>query len=378
MVKGIEIDQCFANLMVYKYKIEKGLFGTQDVKVFLDSLAEARVKLNKSGRNQQDREFFEKQNIFRDLASEVFALKPIIARYFGCGEDQILLGNYDKNSKEFFTQPCPYRVVLGDVDFYRQDDDYFDEENDEDIDKPTYITKAVGELRYVLGYVNTEGSQLTSLEQLETIGGNLYVGEDLEDLGCLRFVGGDFECTERDEDLDFKYHLSKIGGDLNLFASDGVTSTGSIREVGGNVVLFDSGVTDLGCITQVGGILDIHRSKVTNLETLECAKGGILLDQSMVVKLNPEAKVGGCGICITHQGGYEHDALFGNEENIDKWVSDTALCADDDEDSQECGYVSFKGPFGKAQFIEYMASKQKALEQQSNEQTTRQEESMSK
>lgn len=101
------------------------------------------------------------------------------------------------------------------------------------------------------------GKHLLSLNELETIDGNLGISDsNIQDLGNLKTILGDFWISYNTVTPSLKSLglLEKVMGDVNLRYSN-VSSLGNLAEVGGRLSLRDTPISDLSKLRTVGGDL---------------------------------------------------------------------------------------------------------------------------
>jgi len=125
--------------------------------------------------------------------------------------------------------------------------------------------------KIIIGYADFNGSQVTDLRQLTTIGGDAnFQGSQVTDLGQLTTIGGD---------ADFEY--SKI------------TDLGQLTTIGGNAIFGGSKVTDLGQLTTIGGYADFNGSQIKDLGQLTTIGGNAYFRDSQIKDLGQLTTIGG-------------------------------------------------------------------------------------
>ena len=141
---------------------------------------------------------------------------------------------------------------------------------------------SLGNLKYVGDYLILKNTNMTTLNNLETVGSNLReYGSFLElsdtpirDFGKLRYVGGDITLWNNKTLTSFG-DLEEVGGFLSVNESN-IKSIGKLRKVGGSLDLNFTEIKTLGNLEEVGGNLFIARcQELDSFGKLKYVGGGI-------------------------------------------------------------------------------------------------------
>jgi len=112
--------------------------------------------------------------------------------------------------------------------------------------------------------LNLEETKITSLENLQSVGGYLDLSEcgELTSLGNLRSVGGYLDLLECKE-LTSLGSLQSVGDYLDLSECEELTSLGNLQSVGGDLYLEEAQITSLGNLKSVGGDLNLYGTPIS-------------------------------------------------------------------------------------------------------------------
>jgi len=99
----------------------------------------------------------------------------------------------------------------------------------------------LGSVEYIGGYADFQQSRVESLGKLRHVRQSIILGQNIKDLGELQYIGEDFYCN-----------LSKI------------TSLGNVEEIGGSFhVPKESVITDLGKLKKIKRDVYIDSDKIS-------------------------------------------------------------------------------------------------------------------
>ena len=127
---------------------------------------------------------------------------------------------------------------------------------------PTYVTYSLAR-RFIPGSVTIRDKQITSLGNIEEIGGDLaFIGSSIKNLGNLRKVNGSFWIAQFHPftNLETLGHLEIVGKDLYLKSSP-VRDLSNLQKVGGTLNLRNTQIESLGKLTYIGDCLYLPKSK---------------------------------------------------------------------------------------------------------------------
>jgi hypothetical protein len=165
-------------------------------------------------------------------------------------------------------------------------------------------------LRYIKGGLTLWDSAITSLRNVESVGGHVNLGEFVTDIGALRRVGGRFNAIEAP--VTQLAHLEEVEGDMNI-ARSCIQDIGPLRFVGGS---FDASGTqivslqqlgyvggdvdlsnavlleDLGKLISINGDLRLQHTQVPSLQNIKDIAGALILKNTQIVDLGAVASVG--------------------------------------------------------------------------------------
>jgi len=131
--------------------------------------------------------------------------------------------------------------------------------------------QSLGNLQSIGGYANFNGSPITSLGNLQSIGGNAYFkGSQVQSLGNLQSIGGN--ANFEDSQVQSLGNLQSIGGNA-YFNGSPITSLGNLQSIGGNANFEDSQVQSLGNLQSIGGYANFNDSQVQSLGNLQSIGG---------------------------------------------------------------------------------------------------------
>ena len=92
-------------------------------------------------------------------------------------------------------------------------------------------------------------------------------------LGTLRSVGGSVDLSK--SNITSLGELESVGGNLCLDGNDSIKSLGNLKHVGGNLFIFGLNITTLGNLEHVGGVINLGRTNLTSLGKLDQVGRGI-------------------------------------------------------------------------------------------------------
>ena len=212
--KQISEERWNKNLISYRKQIEDGTFKEEQIEDFLSD-----VFVNKSFF-----EPFDHKDNYDKLREVLPKLRPALAKYFKCSEDEIYIGDIYNPIKEELD--FPYVAVLG----------------------------------------NLNGRELKSADKLKFIGGNAdFSKSEFKSLNSLTTIGGDADFSKsRIEDLSY---LKIIGGNAD-FKSSSIKNLGSLLLIGGNADFRFSHINNLSSLKTIYGDADFYESTVDNLSSL--------------------------------------------------------------------------------------------------------------
>lgn len=190
-------------LIEYKKKIDSDRFTILDVPSFIEDYFNKDYKYN-----------IEENKSISELKERLEKIRPILAKYYKCKEDELYLGDFNHRSLKDYPGKVSYKIIFGDANFY---------------DSPMDID--IEEMQIIEGNANFECSRIKSLCNLKSIRGNIDCRcSNIESLGNLQYIGGDalFASTAQLESL---YNVKKIGGYLEIIDSQ-INDLGNLQSVG--------------------------------------------------------------------------------------------------------------------------------------------------
>ena len=173
--------------------------------------------------------------------------------------------------------------------------------------------KLFKDVKEIRGDANFRNSQLTHLDNLETIGGNAnFVFSKLTSLDNLQYIGRDADFKrskltslnslhtigrnanfERSK-LTSLNCLRVIGKNANFWYSQ-LTHLDNLQVIGGNAVFRDSELTNLDNLKAIGGNADFGYSELTSLDSLQAIGGDADFERSKLTSLNSLLAIDGHG-----------------------------------------------------------------------------------
>jgi hypothetical protein len=134
------------------------------------------------------------------------------------------------------------------------------------------LTREVFENWHFEGNLDLRDTPITSLGELQSVGGYLYLdGTLITSLGRLQSVGGYLNLYGTP--ITRLGRLQNVGGYLNLKGTP-ITSLGRLQSVGGNLYLQNTQITSLGKLQSVGGDLYLYGTRVPPVKNIKI--GGIV------------------------------------------------------------------------------------------------------
>ena len=273
----LEKEEWNIRLIQYKKDIDNGTFKVESVgNLFKDIL---KLDFKKHGGNSN----------LEDLKASVGKIKPQMAIYFNCNEDEICVGKYQ--AKEDLV--CPYKIIFDNVNFGQTK------------------VKDLGNLQIIIGDVILANSQIQSLGNLNTISGTVYFeNSNVEDLGNLTTICGSAyfghskvtnlgRLSTIGETVSFKDSLVTNLGELTYigrscdFRNSFLTDLGKLTFIGGDAVFKNSKITNLGNLTHIGGDARFNGSKLSNLGNLVSIGENAYFKDSDIKSLGNLTSIGG-------------------------------------------------------------------------------------
>ena len=256
----LEKEEWNKRLIEYKRKIDNNEFTIEDMPEFIEDYFKVDYRSH-GGKNSNK----------TALKESLEKIKPILAQYYKCKEEEIC--TEDVNFKDIDLEVVPYRIIFGDADFSN-----------------SKIT-SLGNLNSIGGNADFSGSKVTSLGELERIGGNAYFDySKITSLGKLHSIGGDADF--RDSKITSLGELESIGGNA-YFAYSEITSLGDLESIGGHACFDYSEITSLGKLHSIGRDAKFGKSKVTSLGELESIGGDAVFIFSEITSLGELESIGG-------------------------------------------------------------------------------------
>jgi hypothetical protein len=150
--------------------------------------------------------------------------------------------------------------------------------------------QSLGNLQSIGGYANFNGSPITSLGNLQSIGGNAYFEDSqVQSLGNLQSIGGN--AYFNGSQVQSLGNLQSIGGYAN-FNDSQVQSLGNLQSIGGNANFNGSQVQSLGNLQSIGGHAYFNGSQVQSLGNLQSIGGNAYFKGSQVQSLGNLQSIG--------------------------------------------------------------------------------------
>jgi hypothetical protein len=151
--------------------------------------------------------------------------------------------------------------------------------------------QSLGNLQSIGGYANFKGSPITSLGNLQSIGGNAYIEDSqVQSLGNLQSIGGN--AYFNGSQVQSLGNLQSIGGYAN-FNDSQVQSLGNLQSIGGYAYFEGSQVQSLGNLQSIGGYAYFNGSQVQSLGNLQSIGGNANFNGSQVQSLGNLQSIGG-------------------------------------------------------------------------------------
>ena len=153
---------------------------------------------------------------------------------------------------------------------------------------------SMSRLRKVGEHAWLSNTQLTSLNSLEEVGGGLYLRgvSSLTSMNSLRKVGG--HAWLHNTQLISLDALEEVGRRLDLRGVSSLTSMSRLRKVGRHAVLSNTKLTSLNSLEEVGGELDLGGvSSLTSMSRLRKVGEHAWLSNTQLTSLNSLEEVGG-------------------------------------------------------------------------------------
>jgi hypothetical protein len=151
--------------------------------------------------------------------------------------------------------------------------------------------QSLGNLQSIGGYANFNGSPITSLGNLQSIGGNAYFEDSqVQSLGNLQSIGGN--AYFNGSQVQSLGNLQSIGGYAN-FNDSQVQSLGILQSIGGYAYFEGSQVQSLGNLQSIGGYAYFNGSQVQSLGNLQSIGGNANFNGSQVQSLGNLQSIGG-------------------------------------------------------------------------------------
>ena len=166
-------------LVKYKNKIDSGKFNVQDVPNFIEDYFNRDYKKNA-----------EENKSIMELRNRLEKIRPILAKYYKCKEDEIWLGDFISWKHE---GKINYKVIFGNADFfYIRHDEYTEDiqiiEGDADFSR-SYI-KSLKNIKSIRGHLDTRYTGIQTLgDNLQWIGGDALLSVKTETLGKVKKIG---------------------------------------------------------------------------------------------------------------------------------------------------------------------------------------------
>lgn len=287
------------NLQTYIEKIDNGEFKSSDIPVFANDYLHNYAP--------------EGDMLLEELKKKLELIRKTIADYFGCKENEIVLGDVNKKSKSEKSKKIifgnvdmsyanPYvnmfdfsqvQTIVGDANFDYSDK--IDLANLEDIwgDTSFYYSGVnnLPSLKNIGGDVNFKLSKINDLRSLGVIGGNANFRESQNiNLTSLNIIRGnaDFEYSK----INYLGNLRFIGGSA-WFDSSKIEDLGKLQEIGGDAYFNDSAVINLENLISIGRNADFERTKEVRMPFLQQVKGNLLAKNSKITSLERLKSIGG-------------------------------------------------------------------------------------
>ena len=180
------------------------------------------------------------------LRSKLVYIKPQLAEYYNCLENEICVSDYVPKDQEV----CPYTFIMGNAN----------------------LKKCInlGNLQTIGGDVYFINSQITELKNLKLIGGSaIFSGSGITSLGNLKTIGGDayFDASQI-TDLG---NLQTIGRDAN-FCDSRITSLGNLQTIGGDAYFDANTIKKADNLKHVGTINLLQNDNETTITLKEFKK----------------------------------------------------------------------------------------------------------
>lgn len=145
---------------LYQDKFDNGTFTVEDVEPFLNEFRPSNTYHTAAAGVS-----------YRDFMEGVEKNRGVIAQYLGCRPDQILVGNYDAVDRG--DEVIPYTAILGNCDALG-----------------ALSLKSTGDLRYVAGFMDAQGSGLQDLGIVSSVGKELDIRlTQIQELDMLNRAG---------------------------------------------------------------------------------------------------------------------------------------------------------------------------------------------
>ena len=277
----LEQEERNKRLIQYNKDIENGIFKVDHVGQMLEDLFEIDYKNHGHGENTNKTK----------LKNNLVKIKDKLVKYYDCSEEELYVDDIDFSCTDY--TKCPYKIIIGDANF--EGSQITDLGNLQTIggnaDFVDSEVKNLGNLQTIGGYASFRMSKITDLGNLQTIGGKAnFYGSQITDLGNLQTIGGDanFEGSQI-TDLG---NLQTIGGKANFEGSQ-VTDLGNLQTIGGNADFRNSQMIDLGNLQTIGGYAYVTNSQITDLGNLQTIGGYAYFEGSQVTNLGNLQTIGG-------------------------------------------------------------------------------------
>ena len=146
-------------------------------------------------------------------------------------------------------------------------------------------------IKKIEGDANFEDSKLTSLENLEYIGGNVrFNNSEITNLGKLKEIRGNADF--RNAKIENLENLKVIGKDAYFGHSD-ISSLGNLEYIGGGADFkYSKLLNNLGNLKYIGENADFSYSEITSLKNLEYIGGSVNFNNSKINDMGELKNVG--------------------------------------------------------------------------------------
>ena len=261
----LDKEEWNARLIQYRKDIENNTFNTEDVANLLNDL------------EKKDFRSHGKNSNLIELRNDLPIIKPQLAQYFNCNEEEICTNDYIPKERE----KCPYKIILGNGIFTN----CTDLGNLTTIGGNAVFTNSqvtnLGKLTKINGFADFSYSQVADFGNLQSIGGNaVFESSQVVDLGNLQYIGGSADFS--DSEIKDLGALQSIGGNVD-FSESQITDLGNLQSIGGYVNFENSQITDLGTLQTIGEYAYFWNSGITDLKNLRSVSK-LYVDEGQIKK----------------------------------------------------------------------------------------------